>query len=35
VNGTLMEEEFLAHPEEFHIFSLDGYIDFIIRFIES
>jgi radical SAM protein (TIGR01212 family) len=34
VNGTRMEEEFIEHPDNFHNFSLDGYIDFIIQFIE-
>ena len=34
VKGTRMEKEFIEHPDEFHKFTLDGYIDFIIRFIE-
>ena len=34
VSGTRMEKEYLEHPDEFHTFSLHGYIDFIIRFIE-
>lgn len=35
VNGTRMEKEYIEHPDEFQTFSLDGYIDFIIRFIEK
>lgn len=34
IKGTPMEREFHRHPRAFHVFSLDGYIDFIIRFIE-
>jgi uncharacterized protein len=35
VKGTRMEKEFIDHPDDFHSFTLDGYIDFIIRFIEK
>lgn len=35
VNGTRMMEEFIEHPDDFHNFTLDGYIDFIIHFIEQ
>jgi radical SAM protein (TIGR01212 family) len=35
VKGTQMEQEFMQHPEAFHSFSIDGYIDFIIRLIEK
>ncbi len=35
IKGTRMEKEFQDHPEEFHIFDLKGYIDFIISFIEQ
>lgn len=35
VKGTQMEQEFTLHPETFHFFSIDSYIDFIIRFIEK
>jgi len=35
VKGTRMEQEFSENPDEFHLFSLEGYIDFIIRFIEK
>jgi len=34
VKGTRMEKEFIEHPDDFHNFTLDGYIDFIIQFIE-
>ena len=32
--GTKMAEEYLQHPEAFHLFSLDEYIDFVIDFVE-
>jgi len=35
VRGTVMEQEYLANPAEFHQFGLDDYIDFIIRFLEK
>jgi len=35
VKGTRMEQEFSENPAAFHSFTLDGYIDFIIRFIEK
>jgi radical SAM protein (TIGR01212 family) len=35
VKGTTMEMEFLEHPDLFHAFTLESYIDFIIRFIET
>ena len=35
VKGTNMEKEFLSSPDEFHSFSLEEYIDFIICFIEK
>jgi hypothetical protein len=35
VKGTMMEKAFLEHPDDFHNFTLDGYIDFIIQFIEQ
>jgi radical SAM superfamily enzyme len=35
VNGTRMEKEFIEQPDDFHNFTLDGYIDFIIQFIEE
>jgi len=35
VKGTRMEQEFRENPSSFHLFTLDSYIDFIIRFIEK
>jgi len=35
VKGTRMEEEFKENPAAFHSFTVEGYIDFIIRFIEK
>ena len=32
--GTKMAEEFQQHPEAFHLFALDEYIDFVIDFAE-
>ena len=32
--GTKMAEEFQLHPEDFHLFNLDEYIDFVIGFTE-
>ena len=34
VKGTRMEMEFLSDPEQFHIFGLGDYIDFIVSFTE-
>ena len=34
VKGTGMEADFNEHPGDFHQFSLEGYIEFIVRFIE-
>lgn len=34
VKGTRMAAEYLKNPQQFALFSLDEYIDFIIRFIE-
>ncbi|MBL7138105.1 MAG: TIGR01212 family radical SAM protein [Bacteroidales bacterium] len=34
VRGTRMELEYMADPSQFHQFSLEEYIDFIIRFLE-
>lgn len=34
VRGTQMEREYMEDPSAFHQFSLDEYIDFIIRFLE-
>jgi radical SAM protein (TIGR01212 family) len=35
VKGTRMEQEFTENRSAFHSFTLDDYIDFIIRFIEK
>jgi radical SAM protein (TIGR01212 family) len=35
VKGTRMEQEFIENPAAFHPFTLESYIDFIIRFIEK
>lgn len=32
--STTMAEEFLEHPEHFHLFDLEEYIDFVIDFAE-
>ena len=32
--GTKMAEEYLQHPEAFHLFNLEEYIDFVIDFTE-
>jgi len=34
VKGTLMEKEFVKNPADFHSFSLEGYIRFVVSFIE-
>jgi radical SAM protein (TIGR01212 family) len=34
VRGTVMEQEFINAPQDFHPFTLAAYIDFIIEFIE-
>lgn len=34
VKGTKMEADYLANPDDFHPFSLENYIDFVIRFAE-
>jgi len=35
VKGTRMAAEFSEHPADFHSFTLESYIDFIIRFMEK
>ena len=35
VKGTTMEHEFHETPSDFHQFSLEGYIEFIVRFVEQ
>lgn len=34
MKDTVMEKEYLQHPDEFRIFSLEEYIHFVIRFLE-
>jgi len=34
VRGTKMEQEFIRQPEDFHIFSMEDYIRFIVAFTE-
>ncbi|MCR5657962.1 MAG: TIGR01212 family radical SAM protein [Bacteroidales bacterium] len=33
--GTKMAEEYLQHPEHFHLFEMEEYIDFVIDFAEQ
>ena len=35
IRGTVIEKEYLELPGDFHQFGLEGYIDFIIRFLEQ
>jgi radical SAM protein (TIGR01212 family) len=35
IRGTLMEKEFLSSPSDFHPFTLDEYVMFIIDFLEK
>jgi len=35
VKETKMEKDFIERPDNFHNFTLEGYIDFIIQFIEK
>jgi hypothetical protein len=35
VRNTAMADEFASNPSDFHHFSLDAYIDFVIRFVEQ
>ena len=35
VKGTAMEQEYIRQPEMFHHFTLEGYITFIIDFVED
>lgn len=32
--GTRMEQEYASHPEDFHVFSLDTYLEFMADYIE-
>ncbi len=35
IKETVMEKEFMAQPGDFHPFTLESYIDFIIKFLED
>ena len=35
IKGTVMEKEYMAQPGDFHTFTLQSYIDFIIQFLEE
>ncbi len=34
IRGTPLEDEFRKNPSDFHLFSLDDYLDFIVSFME-
>jgi radical SAM protein (TIGR01212 family) len=34
IKGTVMEEEYLANPSDFQLFSWEEYLDFFVRFLE-
>jgi len=34
IRGTRMAHEYALHPEEFHLFSVDEYIDLVIDYVE-
>lgn len=34
IRGTRMAHEYVLHPEEFHLFSADEYIDLVIDYVE-
>jgi hypothetical protein len=34
IKNTQMAEDYRRHPEDFHLFSLEGYVDFIVDFVE-
>lgn len=33
IRGTVMEQEYRKHPDDFHFFSLEGYLDFMADYI--
>lgn len=35
IEGTAMVQDYQRHPEDFHFYELDAYLDFLIRFIEG
>ena len=34
IKGTKMQQDFIEHPADFHIFTTDNYIDFIVKITE-
>ncbi|MDR2065076.1 MAG: TIGR01212 family radical SAM protein [Prevotellaceae bacterium] len=34
IKGTVMEHEFINNPHDFHVFEVDEYIDFFVKFAE-
>ena len=34
INGTAMQQDFITHPADFHIFTTENYIDFIVKITE-
>jgi radical SAM protein (TIGR01212 family) len=34
IKGTRMHREYIQHPEDFNLFSLEEYIDFFVKFLE-
>lgn len=32
--GTVIAKEYEAHPEDFHLFSMDEYLDIVVRYLE-
>jgi radical SAM protein (TIGR01212 family) len=34
IKGTVMEHEFISNPHDFHVFEVDEYIDFFVKFAE-
>lgn len=35
IRDTVIEHEFISNPSVFNVFTLEGYVDFIIRFMED
>lgn len=35
VRGTRMAEEYILHPEDFHLFALDEYIEVVVDYLEN
>lgn len=35
IKGTVMEKDFKLHPEDYQLFTLDEYIDFVVSFAEK